>query len=1043
VQIVSVVSIEGSFVKHPVYLSTFVGRRKELGEIKALLRERSVRLLTLTGPGGCGKTRLAFEALSEISQTFEDGAVWVDLVGLSDPAALIQEIATRLSVRPASGQTVLAALIATLQQRETLLILDNCEHVWEASALLADTLLRACPELHLLATSRQRLRVEGEQVWPVPPLSYPINDAPTFNALVNYDALQLFQARARLVQPKFEANAHNVHALVKIAQLLEGMPLAIELAAARVNELDVSQMANRIENQVLFLAGKGHTSASRHQSIRETIHWSFELLTVAERALFCRLGVFSGGFSLDAAEAVCSDTPLEEGQILDLLGILIDKSLVIQESSGQLDSRYRQLESIRQFAAETLRASQEENLMRDRHLAYFADLIRTAEPHLLGPDQKVWSDRLETDYDNLHAALSWSIQKAIKDERFTLEAVRMANGLYWFWNYSGRHEEARDWFAKILTLPGLDRNSSVYADLKHHLATFIWLLGNYPEAQKQLHECQQSAEAAVYPYRLGYAKLMLGIMSLHQGQMEHAAALLRESEKLFSALGEPRGLVITYTNLGGVFQAAGDLDTAQEYAEKAVHHARASQDLWGLGLSLSGLSDVLYRQGEVKRAFVLIEEALELIRSSGQPWLQAEALWRLADMMQDQGDWEAASKRLEECYDLAQENGAVEWQLSALTSLGFLCLSHGNSRQAAGHFSEVLRLQIGQGYERILVHALLGVIQLAVVSEQSGQALALWRAYKNLRATHGLSPFKEESLTAQLLQPYFESSARSQTQPPRRDYSQTEATGLAMEIVEGFEQRVVVLRPQNRLQILGLGTAEVYLNGKMLVASDWTFAKPKELLYYLASNAPKTKEQIGMAFWPDASPSQLRVSLRATLYHLRRALGERGWVLYEDGYYQFNRSLDYWYDVEAFEEGIEAAEKQPVSDMDRAIERLEASVLLYRGDFLSDLASDEWAALRREELRGKYFGAMSTLGELLIDKGAYDRAIELYRNLLAKDALLEDAHRALIRCYALKGERGLAIRQYQTLVRILQDELGVSPSPETVALFQSLDQDAL
>ena len=1041
-QVVLVVSIEGSFVKHPVYLSTFVGRRKELGEIKTLVMERSVRLLTLTGPGGCGKTRLAYELFSELSEAFEDEAVWVNLVGISDPATLIQEIATILNVRPAPGQTLLAALIATLQQRETLLILDNCEHVREASAQLADTLLRACPELHLLATSRQRLGVEGEQVWPVPPLSYPIRDATTFNALVDYDALQLFQARARLVQPKFETNTHNVHALVKIAQLLEGMPLAIELAAARVNDLDVSQMANRLENQLLFLDVKGHTPAARHRSIRETIHWSFELLTVVERALFCRLGVFSGSFSLDAAEAVCKDTSLEEGQILDILGGLIDKSLVIPESSGQLYSRYRQLESIRQFAAETLRESNEEDMMRDRHLAYFADLIRTAEPHLLGPDQKVWSDRLEVDYDNLHAALSWSIHKTSKDERFTLEVVGMVNGLFWFWNYSGRHEEARDWFAKILALPGLDRNSSVYADLKHHLATFVWLLGNYPEAQKQLHECQQSAEAAVYPYRLGYAKLMLGIMSLHQGQTDQAASLLRESETLFSALGEPRGLVITYTNLGGMFQAAGDLDAAQDYAEKAVYHARTSQDLWGLGLSLSGLSDVLYRQGEAKRAFALMEEGLELIRSSGQPWLQAEALWRLADMMQDQGDWETASKRLEECYDLAQESGAVEWQLSALTSLGFLCLSNGNPRQAAGHFSEILRLKSGQGYERILVHALLGVIQLAMTSEQSRQAVDLWAAYKNLSKKHGLSPFKEEPLIAQLLQPYFESSALSQSQPARRDHSQAEATGLAMEIVEGFEQRVVVLRPQNRLQILSLGTAEVYLNGKMLVASDWTFAKPKELLYYLVSNAPKTKEQIGLAFWPDASPGQLRISLRATLYHLRRALGERGWVLYENGYYQFNRSLDYWYDVEAFEDSIEAAEKQLASEKDLVIERLEAAVSLYRGDFLSDLASDEWAALRREELRGKYFRAMSTLGELLTAKGVYDRAIELFRNLLAKDLLLEEAHRALIRCYALKGERGLAIRQYQTLVGILQDELGVPPSPETVALFQSLDQDA-
>jgi len=1030
-------------VSYPIFLSTFVGRKNELGEIKALIREGAIRLLTLTGPGGCGKTRLASEVFSEIAVNFEDGVAWVSLVGLSDPGDLLQEIAATLNVRPPPGQTVLTALSTALQQQETLIVLDNCEHLLDASARLVDGLLRACPGLRFLATSRQKLGVEGEQVWPVPPLSYPAADNAQLNSTVDYDALQLFSERARLVNPGFEIGTHNAPALIRIAQLTEGMPLAIELAAARVNELDVWQMAERLEDQLAFLAHQGHTAVSRHQSMRKTIHWSFELLTAAERTLFRRLGVFQGGFSLKAIEAVCGAKPLSNVQILDLLGRLIDKSLVIRDGAGSADSHYRQLESIRQYAFESLQSAGEENAVRDLHLAYFSHRIREAQPHLLGPAQKHWTEQLAADYDNLQAALAWSIHRALEDPSLNLDAAEMVNGLYWFWNYAGRHEEARDWYARIMELPGFDPHSHVYADLKHHLATFVWLLGNYPEAKQQLQDCLRIAEAGHHSHGCGHAKLMLGILSLHQGQTEQAVGLLRESERLFHALGDPRGLVITYANLGGVSRAAGDLMTAQKYAEKAVQNARACQDLWGLGLSLSGLADVLYRQGQVARAFFLMEEALEFIQSSGQRWLQAEALWRLADMMHGQGKVEDARQKLEECYNVAQESGAREWQLSALKSLGFLCMGHGDNRQAAGHFSEILRMISGQGYEHILVHTFLGVIQLAVATEQWRQAVALWEAYKSLKTAHGFSAFEEEAATFQSLQPYIEMPAYAQTRLAGNVDSLVETTGLALEIIEGVERRVVINPSEYRLRMLGLGPTEVYLNGQMLVASDWTFAKPRELLYYLASNPPKTKEQIGLAFWPDASPAQLRVSLRATLYHLRRALGERAWIHYEDGYYRFNRSMDYWYDVEAFEQNIAAAEKMVTRTKETAIEKLEAAVSLYRGDFLSDLANDQWGALRREELQDKYRSALKMLGELLAGSSAFDRAIEVYRKLVSHDLLMEEAHRELMRCYALKGERALALRQYQLLLAIMQDELGLLPSPETTALFRSLQQNTL
>jgi DNA-binding SARP family transcriptional activator len=335
---------------------------------------------------------------------------------------------------------------------------------------------------------------------------------------------------------------------------------------------------------------------------------------------------------------------------------------------------------------------------------------------------------------------------------------------------------------------------------------------------------------------------------------------------------------------------------------------------------------------------------------------------------------------------------------------------------------------------------LLGTIWLAAALQQWRHATVLWKAYESLKVADKLPSFAEEAHTFRLLQPHMEIAPASPAHSGRQIYTLAEATGLAMEITRGFESRVTVLPSKYKLRVLGLGSTEVYLNGQMLVPSDWTFAKPKELLYYLISNSPKTKEQIGLVFWPDASPSQLRISLRAALYHLRRALGERGWILYEDGFYRFNRSMDHWYDVDAFEQNIESAEKLGGTLDEAAIEKLEEAVSLYRGDFLSDLSNDEWGTLRREELRNKYLRAVSMLGELLVKRSAYDRAIEVYRSLVSTDILMEEAHRALMRCYILMGERALALRQYQTLVEILQDELGAFPSSETTVLYQSIQQ---
>ncbi len=640
----------------------------------------------------------------------------------------------------------------------------------------------------------------------------------------------------------------------------------------------------------------------------------------------------------------------------------------------------------------------------------------------------------------MQAALAYAIFQAREGQDINQEAISLMKALYWFWNYTDRHAEAKNWHEQILALPDLEGNPFAYADLTRNRASFVWLLGDYPAARAQLLHSLEVSQAVKHAYGVAHVKLMLGIMSLHQGKSEQSTGLLRESERLFEVLGEPRGLVITYTNLGGLLLGSGELNAAREYAEKAVQTARANQDVWGLGMSLSGLGNVLYRQGELGKAFNLMEEALDLLQSSGQQWLRAEALWRLAEMSRDQENLEQAEKLLEQSYELAQETGAMEWQVAALESLGFLALDQGDHYQAAGHFSKALRLTGGQGYEHALAHIFLGVVQLSANAGDWEVAARLWGVYEGMKQTHSLPPFKEETPTFELLQPYPKKPPLSRAQQARASYSLAEAADFALQITQGFEQREAIIPSEYELRLLALGPTEVYLRGQMLAPSDWTFAKPKELLYYLASNPPRTKEQIGLVFWPEASPGQLRVSLRAALYHLRRALGGRGWVIYEDGYYQFNRTLDYWYDVEAFEESIKAAEKAGDTD-EQAIAKLEAAVGLYRGDFLADLSHDEWGALRREELQGKYIAALDRLGNLLVRNGAYDRATEVYRSLLATDALMEEAHRALMRCHALKGEHLLAIRQYKKLVEIMQDELGVPPSAETTALYQSLRQE--
>jgi len=421
----------------PVQLTSFIGRERELAEVEGLLL--STRLLTLTGSGGTGKTRLSLQSAEQLLLGFPDGVWLVELAPLADPAQVLPALAGVLGLQAQPGLSLWEVVSNYLRARASLLLLDNCEHLVEACARLAEDVLRACPRVKILASSREALGVPGETAYRVPSLALP--DGPNIAAC---ESARLFIARAQSALSRFAVTPANLPALANICRRLDGIPLALELAAARVRALSVEQIAARLDDRFQLLTGGSRTALPRQQTLRALIDWSYSLLTEPERVLFRRLAAFAGGWTLEAAEAVCGGS-----DVLDLLTRLVDKSLILMEEQAGA-ARYHRLETIRQYAREKLFESGEAATLRDRHLEYFAQLGAQAEPQLRGPDILDWLDRLEADYDNLRAAVEWGLAHDPET------ALRLAGGLDLFWNFRS-HVEARGWLetglARVLALP--------------------------------------------------------------------------------------------------------------------------------------------------------------------------------------------------------------------------------------------------------------------------------------------------------------------------------------------------------------------------------------------------------------------------------------------------------------------------------------------------------------------------------------------------------------------------------------------------------------
>lgn len=591
----------------PLALSSFVGREREQAEVKKLLGEQ--RLLTLTGPGGCGKTRLALEVASEATESFEDGAWWVELASLSDPDLVPQVVASTLGVREVPVRPLNELLVKHLGPKKTLLVLDNCEHLIDACAALADALLCSCPNLRILATSREALGLVGEKAWPVPSLSLPDGSRrlPPVEELMDYEAVRLFSERAEAVSG-FVLTEQNAPVVARVCRKLDGMPLAIELAAARVKVLSVEQIAGRLDDCFRLLVVGSRTALPRQRTLRAAIDWSHELLSEEEKILFRRLAVFTGGFALEAAEQVCAGEGIERDDVLDLLSRLVDKSLVVVRKRGG-EVRYRLLETVRQYGQGNLDESTEEAAaIKRRHALFFLKLAEEAEPALLGPRQDTWMGRLETEHHNLRAALGW-FGKCGEAER----GLRLAGALRRFWWSRASYTEGRAWLEEFLELAGGSERTAERAKALHALGVLIHRNADYSA-----------------------------------GDQIVARSRLEESVEIYRELGdEPRTAAVLW-DLGRLSNEAGDWETARSSLEESIELERRSGNERGAALARSSLGFTALLRGEHGPARAHVEGSLRVLRRLGSTDEVKRCLMFLGHLACDQGDYGAARARFAE-----------------------------------------------------------------------------------------------------------------------------------------------------------------------------------------------------------------------------------------------------------------------------------------------------------------------------------------------------------------------------------------------------------
>ncbi len=708
----------------PIQLSSFVGREGELAQVKRWLT--TSRLVTLIGAGGCGKTRLAIQVAGELVAEYSDGVWLVELGALSDPALIAQKVASVLGLGEESDRLLLDMLTDYLRAKNLLLMLDNCEHLIAACAQLAETLLHACPNLRILATSREALGIVGESAFGVPSLSVPDPrrvspmGVDLASALIPYEGVRLFIDRAVAVQQNFKVTNANAPAVAQICYRLDGIPLAIELAAARVKALSVEQIAARLDDRFRLLTGGSRTALPRHQTLQALIDWSYDLLSEVERVLLRRLSVFAGGWTLEATEAVCAGDGIEADDVLDLLTHLVDKSLVLVEERNE-EARYRMLDTIQQYAREKVLESGEAARVRARHLDFFLKVAEEAESELRSVAQLMWLNRLEAEHDNLRAALGWT-----QGSGETESGLRLAGALFWFWLLRGYANEGRRWLEGMLMLAGESGRTKAHAKALRAAGFLAVGQGDLVAGRSRLDESLAIFWELGDPEGIADSLHGLGRAAYFQGDYAAARSLLEESLSISRAAGYPWGSAQALYRLGMVILIQGDYAQARPHFEESVAKFRELGDKWSLSYSLSALGEEALRRGDYAIARSVLGESLTVFQELGSKSGIAMSLSELGWLALSQGDYLAARSRLEESLTLRREMGYRVGMAIALNLLGDVALHQGNYQQAKAFIDKSLTLRKEVGSKSGIAWSLQNLGHLAQHQGEYRQAAALF-----------------------------------------------------------------------------------------------------------------------------------------------------------------------------------------------------------------------------------------------------------------------------------------------------------------------------
>lgn len=718
----------------PVQLTNFIGREKEIAHVKEILAHG--RLVTLTGVGGSGKTRLALQVAADLLESFPDGIWLIELAALSDPTLVPQTIASVLHVREEQNRTLVQTLSDHLQIKQSLIVLDNCEHLVDACAKLADTLLHACPQLKILATSREPLGIGGEKTVRVPSLSLPdIKNLPAPETFGAYEAIHLFIDRASAIQSNFQVTTANASAIAQICYRLDGIPLAIELAAARVKVLKVEELAARLDDRYRLLAGGNRAAMPRQQTLRALMDWSHDLLLEKERVLLRRLAVFAGGWTLEAAEEICHGELIAEKEILDLLIGLVDKSLVNLDDQG-VDTRYQMLETVRQYALYKLIESGETAGLRERHLDYFVAYAEKMEPKLKskGAEQAAGMKALKVEHENLRAALDWSQN----DTGGAAKGLRLSSALRLFWEKENTLTEGREWLKKFLELAKDSKEDSARGQALYAAGHLAHLQGHDAEAI-DYYELDLKIENQDTAH-LAQTHLDFGEALYRRAVYESAADHFKQVIELGETIHQPVLVARARMRLGMIHHDNGDFELALESHRRSLEVFQRADDKQNIATALANLARALYKQKDYARAIENNLQAIHLYESLGNRYSLAGTCNNLSDIYIDLNQYAEAIPLLNKAMQIAVALENPRWIATTHRNLAACYLGLGKLDRAMDDISRAL-------------------VQIAKVQAADQEGVIYWYRAE-IWATQGLTEKAREDFdkACNLLEPFKQKS---------------------------------------------------------------------------------------------------------------------------------------------------------------------------------------------------------------------------------------------------------------------------------------------